>query len=123
MRSTRWARWAICALAISISVPAAFAKTAKKSLSDCTSFKQTDKDDTTVELAIHNSCKVPVDCKISWRVVCAPDSSKRRAVHAKSEKLTLNEGTGGSAEASAEICGDDAWTIESIQWGCEPNKD
>ncbi|NVB81596.1 MAG: hypothetical protein HOV81_24595 [Kofleriaceae bacterium] len=104
-------------------MPAAFAKTATKSLSDCTSFKQTDKADDKVELAIQNSCKVPVDCKISWRVVCAPDSNKRRAVHQKSEKLKLNEGAGGSAEASAEICGDDAWTIESIQWGCEPNKD
>jgi hypothetical protein len=123
MRSTRWARWAMCALAISMCVPAAFAKTAKRSLSDCTSFKQTDKDEATVELEIHNSCKVPVDCKISWRVVCAPDSHKRRAVHDKSQKLTLNEGTEGSTEASAEICGDDAWSIESIQWGCEPNKD
>ena len=122
MRSTRWARWAICALAITICVPA-FAKTAKKSLSDCTSFKQTNKDDAKVELAIQNSCKVPVACKITWRVVCAPDSSKRRAVHDKTEKLTLTEGAGGSAEASAEICGDDAWAIESIQWGCEPNDD
>ncbi len=123
MRSTRWARWATCALAISICVPAAMAKTATKSLSDCTSFKQTDKDDAKVELSITNSCKVPVDCKIEWRIVCAPDSKKRRAVHDKSEKLKLGEGAGGSTEASAEICGDDAWSIDSIHWGCEPNKD
>jgi hypothetical protein len=123
MRSTTWARWATCALAISISCLPAVAGRAKKSLADCTTFAQTEKGDDTIELTIHNSCKVPVDCSIKWRVVCAPDAPKRRAVHAKSSKLTLTEGTGGGAEASASVCGDDSFAIDSIQWGCEPNKD
>ena len=123
MRSTRWARWATCALAISICVPAVAGSRAKKSLADCTSFVQTEKGDDAIELQITNSCKVPVDCSIKWRVVCAPDSTKRRAVHAKTHKLSLTEGAGGGAEATATVCGDDAFTIDSIQWGCEPNKD
>lgn len=122
MRTT-WARWATCALAISLAVPALAGKRVSKSLSDCTTFTQTDKSDVAVELSVHNSCKAQVDCSISWKVVCAPQSQKRRTVHAKSTKFTLTEGTGQSAEASAEICGDEAWTIQSIQWGCEPSKD
>lgn len=123
MRSATWARWATLALAISICMPALAGKRAKKSLADCTTFTQAEKGEEAVELTVHNSCKVPVDCKVSWRVVCAPQSTKRRAVHAKSEKFSLVEGTGQSAEASASICGDDAWTIEAIQWGCEPSTD
>lgn len=122
MRTT-WARWATCALAISIGVPALAGKRAAKSLSDCTTFTQTDKDEETVELSVHNSCKAQVDCSISWKVVCAPTSQKRRAVHAKSSTFTLTEGTGQSAQASAAICGDEAWTIEAVRWGCEPSKD
>jgi hypothetical protein len=94
-----------------------------RSLSDCTSFDQSDKNDTTVSLTIRNACTVPVDCSVSWRVVCAPESKKRRAVHPGSQKLALVEGTSSSADASATICGDDAWQIDSIEWSCQPNKD
>lgn len=125
MRSTSWARWATCALAIMIVVPAATADrgSAKKSLADCTSFDQTDKDEDTVEFTIHNSCSIPVDCTMSWRVVCAPDSKKRRASHPGSAKLALTNSGMGSAQATAAVCGDDAWAIDSISWSCEPNKD
>jgi hypothetical protein len=123
MRSTRWARWATCALAISICVPALAKTGVKKSLADCTSFQQIEKGEDIIELSVHNSCKVPVDCSIKWRVVCAPDAPKRRAVHPKTSKFTLGEGAGSSAEASATMCGDDSFTIDQIQWGCEPNKD
>jgi hypothetical protein len=94
-----------------------------RSLSDCTSFDQQDKDDTTVSLTIRNTCTIPVDCSVSWRVVCAPESKKRKAVHPASQKLALVEGTSSSADASAAVCGDDAWQIDSITWSCQPNKD
>ncbi len=127
MRSTTWARWATCALAISIFVPAALADTArgasKKSLATCTAFDQLDKDDNTVAFTISNTCTIPVDCSISWRVVCAPDSKKRRATHGGRAKLSLVHGGSSSAEASAAVCGDDGWTLDHIQWSCEPNKD
>jgi hypothetical protein len=117
----RWARWATCAIAISICIPAL--ADSKRSLSDCTSFSQTEKGDETLSLSVHNSCKVPIDCKVAWRVVCAPDAPKRRAAHAKTATFTLTEGTEKSVDASASVCGDDAFTLDRVEWGCEPNKD
>ncbi len=122
MRSTTWARWATCALAISICVPA-LADKSKKSVATCTSFDQEDAGEDQVQFTVHSSCSVPLDCAISWRVVCAPDSTKRRAPHAGAAKLALRDMGAGSAKASAGVCGDDAWAIDSIQWNCEPNKD
>jgi hypothetical protein len=122
MRSTTWARWATFALAISICVPAALADH-KKSLADCTSFDQNNKDEDTVEFTVKNSCTVPLDCSLSWRVVCAPDSKKRRNAHASSSKFSLTTGMEETKKASASVCGDDTWVIDSVEWGCAPNKD
>jgi len=128
-------RTALVCLLIASSLPV-FAEPSKKaagegghraaparSLSDCTVFDQQDKGDAAVSLTIHNSCTIPVDCTVSWRVVCAPDSKKRRAEHPGSQKLALVEGTASSAEASAAICGDDAFSIDSIEWSCQPNRE
>jgi hypothetical protein len=122
MRSHSWARWATCALAISICVPA-LADHSKKSLSDCTSFDQTEKGDDAVELSLKNTCTIPVDCSLSWKVVCSPDSKKHRAVHPGASKLSLDTGGSSKAEASAAVCGDASWSIESIEWSCQPNKE
>ncbi len=122
MRPAIWARWATCALAITIAVPA-MAEHHGKSLSDCTSFDQTEKGESAVELTLKNTCSIPVDCSISWRVVCAPESKKRRSVHAGEAKLALVEGATQQAEASASVCGDDSYSIDSISWRCEPNKE
>lgn len=122
MRSTSWARWATCALAVSICVPG-LAGQSKKSLSDCTFFDQKEKGDDAVELSIKNTCSIPVDCSVSWKVVCAPDSKKRRASHAGSKNFSLALGGESSAQASATVCGDDSWTIDAIEWSCQPNKE
>ena len=126
MRSATWTRWAAYALAISICcVPAAvaFADRGTKSIADCTSFGQQDKGDDKVEFTIQSSCTVPVDCSITWRVVCAPESKKRRAVHAGAAKLALLNAGAQTAEASAAMCGDAGWAIDNISWSCQPNKD
>lgn len=122
MRSNSWARWATCALAITVCMPLALAG-GQKSVAECTSFDQNDKDDDKVEFSIHNSCSMPVDCSIKWRVVCAPEAKSRKATHAKSLKLQVTNGSTSATEASAAVCGDDSWTIDSIHWSCEPNKD
>jgi hypothetical protein len=121
MRATCWARWATCALAITICVPASADRA--RSLSSCTSFDQTDKGDDRVAFTIRNTCSIPVDCSVSWRVVCAPDSKKRRALHPGAAKFAISDGGSQSAEASAAVCGDDAWAIDSVLWACQPNKD
>jgi hypothetical protein len=125
MRSKNWATWATCALAISICVPAAFADRARagKSLAECTTFDQADKGEDAVSFTIKSTCTVPIDCSLSWRVVCAPDSKKRRSVHPTTTKLALAEGGSQSADASASVCGDDGWAIDSVAWSCQPNKD
>lgn len=123
MRSATWTRWAICALTFSLCVPVALADRGAKSISSCTSFNQADKGDDKVEFTLQSSCTVPLDCSISWRVVCAPESKKRRAVHAGAAKLALLTGAAQTAEASAAMCGDAGWSIDSISWSCQPNKD
>jgi hypothetical protein len=122
MRTVCWVRGATCALAIAIVVPA-LADRPRRTLAACTSFDQADRGEDRVAFTIHNGCAIPVDCAVSWRVVCAPDARKRRAAHAGSAKLAIADGASQSAEASAAICGDDAWAIDSVQWSCSPNKD
>ena len=121
MRSTKWARWATCAIAISICVPAV-ADRAKRSLSECTAFDQADKGDDAVKFSIHNGCSVAVDCSISWKVVCAPDA-KHPQIHSESSKLAIVDNTTLSTDASAAVCGDKAWAIQSIEWSCLPSKE
>ena len=126
MRATPWARRAACALAISILVPpvaGAFADRPKRTLASCTSFEQSDGEGATVAFTIRNACTVPVDCSLSWRLVCAPDSRKRRAVHPGQVKLALPAGSSQGSEASAARCGDDGWLIDSVLWSCVPSRD
>jgi hypothetical protein len=123
MRSATWTRWAACALAISICIPVAIADRGKKSISECTTFGQEDKGDDKVQFSIQSSCDIPVDCSITWRVVCAPESKKRRAAHAGAAKLALTLNSTQTADASAAMCGADSWSIDSIVWSCQPNRD
>ena len=119
------ARWATLALALTIGLPSvpALANKTPRSLAECTAFDQTDKGDDGVAFTIHNNCTVPVDCSLTWRVVCAPDSKKRRSSHAGSAKLNLGSVASGDASASAASCGDEGWSIDSIEWSCQPNKE
>jgi hypothetical protein len=122
MRCPWWARSATCALAASICVPA-FADRAKRSLATCTSFEQAEHGDDKVVFTIRNACSVPIDCSVSWRVVCAPDSKKRRAAHPGAARFAVGEGGSQVTEASAAICGDDAFRIDSVRWSCQVNND
>jgi hypothetical protein len=123
MRPATWTRVLACALALSICVPVALADRGTKSIASCATFGQQDKGDDKVELSINNACGIPVDCSITWRVVCAPESRKRRAVHAGLAKMALPDGATQTAEASAAICGHDGWSIDSIAWTCQPSRD
>lgn len=123
MRSHSWVRWVLVCL-VSVVIPAAaVSETRSKSIADCTLFDQQDKDESTVQFKITNSCTIPVDCSVSWRVVCAPTSKKRRAVHNGARKWQLEAASNQSTEASAAVCGDDGWSIEGVTWSCQPNQD
>jgi hypothetical protein len=136
MRTVLRARWATCALAIPIAIsfvvssavpavagPASGGERPRRSLAACTSFDQADRGDDKVAFTIRNACSVPIDCAVSWRVICAPDARKRRASHPGSVKLAIADGATQSAEASAAVCGADAWEINSVSWSCQVNKD
>ena len=121
MRAT-CARWATCALALTLCRPA-FADRPARSVASCTSFDQSERGDDRVEFTIRSACSMPIDCSVSWRVVCAPESRKRRASHLGTARFAISGGTSQSAEASAGVCGDDAWVIDSVRWSCSPSKD
>lgn len=130
MRTVSSVRWTRCALALAVAisiVPAsavpASADRTRRTIAACASFDQVDRGDARVAFTIHNACSIPVDCSVTWRVVCAPDAKKRRASHPASARLAIPEAASGSAEASAAVCGDDAWVIDSVVWSCQPNKD
>jgi hypothetical protein len=136
MRAPVATRWAIYALAMSLAMPAfaqpkvdpkadakADAKATARTIAECTTFDQADKGDSAVTFTIHSGCTVPIDCSVSWRVVCAPDTKKRRSVHAGTAKMSLQLATGSDTEASASACGDDSWAIDNVEWSCQPNKD
>lgn len=130
MRTVSTVRWAGCTLALALAisiVPAsvvpASADRAPRSIAACASFDQVDRGGDRVGFTIRNACSIPVDCSVSWRVVCAPDAKKRRASHPGTAKLAIPVGESLSAEASAAICGDDAWVIDAVVWACQPNKD
>jgi len=121
MLAAHRARWATLAFALALSLPAS-ADRAKRSLADCASFEQLDKTETAVAFTIRNACSIPIDCAVSWRVVCAPDSKRRRAEHPGAARFALPDGGSESTEASAAVCGADAWSIDSVRWRCEPDK-
>ncbi len=127
MRSMTGARWATCALAAMIAIPFVTASDSSagstKSLDDCTSFEQVETSEEAMDLTIKSTCSIPIDCSVSWRVVCAPDSKKRRSTHRGAAKMQFPTVDTKSAQASAAVCGDDPWVLDSINWACEPNKD
>jgi hypothetical protein len=125
MRSMTGARWATCALAAMMFVTACAPASAggKKSLDDCTSFEQVETSEEAMSLTIKSTCSIPIDCNVSWRVVCAPESKKRRSTHRSAAKMQFPTVDTKSAQASAAVCGDDPWVLDSIHWACEPNKD
>lgn len=115
---------ALCALAVStlssIS-PAAADGVRKRSLARCTSFDQREQE-SALELTIKNSCTMPIDCTLSWQLVCAPESKKRRKVMPSQTAFTLSSEAVQATSASAEACGDDSWIIKDVLWRCEANK-
>ncbi len=115
---------ALCALAATSSLATADTAVAKqRSLARCTSYEQREKNDASLEISIKNSCSMPIDCKISWQLVCAPESKKRRKVLPESLTFTISTDATQSTAASATACGDDSWLIQGVSWRCEASKE
>ncbi len=117
---------ALCALAVT-TIPSLQPATAdtvrgRRSLARCTSFDQR-QNESSLELTIKNSCTMPIDCTLSWQLVCAPESKKRRKVTPESMEFTLSSDSSQVTAASAASCGDDSWLIKSVSWRCEASKE
>ncbi len=117
---------ALCALAVSSisAIPsiAAADGVRKRSLARCTSFDQREQE-SALELSIKNSCTMPIDCTLSWELVCAPESKKRRKITPSQTAFTLSSEAVQATSASAEACGDDSWIIKNVLWRCEASKE
>lgn len=116
---------ALCALVVipSVFAPAQADTSRRRSLASCTQFEQNDKDEQSLELRVRSTCTMPIDCTLSWQVVCAPQSRKRRKVTTGSAAFTVESASEKAAEASAASCGDDSWLIKGVSWRCEPSKE
>jgi hypothetical protein len=116
---------ALCALVVttfSSMSPATADDVRKRSLARCTSFDQRETE-SALELTIKNSCTMPIDCTVSWQLVCAPESRKRRKITPGQMAFTLSSDAVQSTAASAEACGDDSWIIKNVLWRCEASKE
>lgn len=98
----------------------------KRSVAECTSFEQRDREaGDGVDLTVSNACGVAVSCSIAWTLTCAPESKKHR-VSTRSRLVFALEGSGTPAQtvsASAASCGDAGWQLANIVWQCAPKKE
>lgn len=117
---------ALCALAAtaaSFSTPAiADTVRTKRSLARCTAYDQRE-GEASLDITIKNSCTMPIDCTISWQLVCAPESKKRKKVSSESTSFTISTDASQLTAASAASCGDDSWLIKGVNWRCEASKE
>lgn len=95
----------------------------RRSLAKCTQAEQRDKDDVSIALTVRSTCSMPIDCKVTWSLVCAPDARKRRKVTPGQASFTVASSSSQEAELSAAACGDDSWVIKDVSWRCEPSKE
>jgi hypothetical protein len=91
-----------------------------KSIANCALFTQTDRSDDGIAIVVANACGIPLNCKVSWSVVCAPDSAKRRVKHSSRLAFALEDGKQEEHTASPGVCKSDNWSIENIAWSCAP---
>jgi hypothetical protein len=110
-----------CLLAVSAAPTIASAERRKGSVAACTSFSQADRDDDLVEFTIASTCTVPLACKLSWKLTCAPESRKRRRALPASASFRIEASSSEVRTASAAACGDDGWVIDHVQWSCAPS--
>lgn len=95
----------------------------RRSLASCTQAEQRDKDEQSIALTVRSTCSMPIDCKVTWNLVCAPEARKRRKVTPNEASFTVQSSSSQETELSAAACGDDSWLIKNVTWRCEPSKE
>lgn len=90
------------------------------SVTQCMSYNETPNPSGGLDLTIQNNCGFSAKCKLAWKVVCAPQSTKRRKLHSHLVMFDLEPGQSQSRHANASACGDDSWQLSAITWSCTP---
>src|SRR5262249_29161363 len=122
MRRLASSRWVSCALALTLSSPAVLADTHRKhrSIADCTSFGQHEReDDDGVDFTIRNACPAKVSCGIQWKLTCAPNTHRAKTTRGAAS-FELEPDTSDGTTASTDECGIDGWEISDVSWSCKP---
>jgi hypothetical protein len=82
----------------------------------CPAFHQSRAGGDGLRFELHNTCKFPVACELSWAVHCrgAAESPGTRSSH-----LDLAVGASDAVLASGSACGAEGWDIDDIHWTCQ----
>ena len=82
----------------------------------CPAFHQSRAGDDGLRFELHNTCKFPVACELSWAVHCrgAAESPGPRSSH-----VDLAVGASDGVLASGSACGAAGWDIDDIHWTCQ----
>jgi hypothetical protein len=82
----------------------------------CDRFSQeTDKAEKSIDFNLKNLCSVEIKCSLSWNVRCADGATGGGP---QSVQLVVAPGTSETTRASAQVCGDAAWSISAAEWTC-----
>ncbi len=113
----------LLALAALVSAPRVAAAPARQrsnpkqpTIRGCPAFHQSRAGDDGLRFELHNTCKVPVACELSWAVHCrgGGDSPGARSSH-----LDLAVDARDAVVASGSACGAAGWDIDDIHWTCQ----
>lgn len=117
MRRDRLASVLACALATGIStvmitgVPVGADD--KTNAARCVKYDQKTRD-SSIDVSLTSSCKVDLECSVSWTLTCGGSKDKHKA----GKVFPLIAGDTAVATASAAQCGEEGWSIRAIKWSC-----
>src|SRR5262245_25148995 len=106
--------WPLIALAMGVALPES-----KKSIDDCASFSETEREDDGVDFSITNQCEAKLSCGIKWTLTCAPRTKKAKKTKG-AVVFELEDGQSDGTTATADQCGFDGWELTDVTWSCEP---
>jgi hypothetical protein len=94
----------------------------KRSLADCTTFSEHDRDDGGgVDMSVASTCEAKLSCGINWTLTCAPGTKREKQVK-QGYAFDLDNGQSDGTTASSDVCGDEAWSVGDVSWSCAPSK-
>ncbi len=92
----------------------------KRKRSRCVKYSQLmGADKQSVDVRLRNRCASEMTCSIEWKLSCDADPADA-PVRDRTEIATMKRGDTSTMNLSAAACGDDGWSVDDIQWNCNP---